>query len=75
MNKRQYKKELRKSNIKINSIKLDKDDIIILRISDDKYNAKQMQYIFDQTKLIFPNNKIMLYPKDTVINIIKHNTN
>lgn len=36
MNKRQYKKELKKSNIKINSIKLDKDDVIILRINDDK---------------------------------------
>lgn len=73
MNKRQYKKELRKSNIKINTIKLDKDDVIILRLNDDKYNAKQMQYIFDQTKLIFPNNKIMLYPKDTVINVVKQN--
>lgn len=75
MNKRQIKKKLNQSNIKINSIKLDNDETLILSLPNNKYTNKQQKYFYYCFRECFPNNKIMIVPNDMKLTKIKTELN
>lgn len=62
MNKRQVKKELNKSHFKINSVKLDKDETLVIGADYKMFNCNQLKHMLEYLQEQFPNNKVIMIP-------------
>lgn len=52
-------------------IRLEKDDIIVLKSKNDKVEFKSIQRLADSLKEHFPNNKIVFLNKDIDLSILR----
>lgn len=51
--------------------RLSKGDTIVCFIDTDKYDMEDSQFFYDLIESVFPNNQILILPKDVEIGVIK----